>query len=151
MPFVKYSSTNLAQAELAAGITSGGATLQLVSGFGSLFPSTFPFKGILEKRNVQGQVTQREQVTVTNRVGDTLTITRATGSVPLSWDASTQSSSAYAFAAGDSFSHVVTAEQIDDIQTETTRLNADKVNVAGGTRTSLTASRILATNGSGVE
>ena len=76
MAFVNYKQTNLAQGLLNAGILSGGVTVVLQSGQGSLFPSTFPFLAKIEEFT-SGNVTKREIVKCTNRVGDTLTIVRS--------------------------------------------------------------------------
>ena len=134
MAYVKYSGTNLASGTLLAGISAGATSLILSTGQGDLFPTTFPFKVKLEQfdSNVPPRVVKREIVKCTNRVGDTLTIVRSHEACPSAYNSTTQTTTAYAFNALDTVNVIATADMIDDIQDEVTRLETDKVNVTGG-------------------
>lgn len=118
MAFVNYTASNLAQGLLNAGIGASATTVVLQTGQGGLFPSTFPFLAVIEKYDGQSRVTQREMVKVTNRSGDTLTVVRSAGSVPAAYNSTTQGTTAFAFDSGDALTHIVSAEQIKDIQDE---------------------------------
>ncbi len=134
MAYVKYTATNLASGTLLAGISAGATSLILSTGQGDLFPTTFPFKVKLEQfdSNVPPRVIKREIVSCTNRVGDTLTIVRSHEACPSAYNSTTQTTTAYAFNALDTVNVIATADMIDDIQDEVTRLETDKVNVTGG-------------------
>lgn len=72
--------------------------------------------------------------------------------MPASWDALTQSNVPMEFASGDTFSLIVSSEQMDDVQEEVARLETDKLDKAGGAlRTGMTAKRVLVTDASGNE
>lgn len=71
--------TNWGKATVSVGYGAGDTTIVLTTGHGSRFPSTFPYP--LTWWNVTdypdpADDPNREIVTVTNRVGDTLTVTR---------------------------------------------------------------------------
>lgn len=151
MPYLNLSSTNLAQGLLDAGMTAGQTTFALQSGQGGLFPTTFPFRVLIQNLDSQKRPLKSEIATVTNRVGDVFTVTRASEAVPASYSATSQTSTAFAFSSGDSVSLVLTAGQQKDVQDEVERLETDKLDKAGATRTGLTASRIIKTDGSGNE
>ena len=137
MAYLKYTATNLASGTLLAGIAAGATSLILSTGQGDLFPTTFPFKVKLEQfdSNVPPRVVKREIVKCTNRVGDTLTIVRSHEACPSAYNSTTQTTTAYAFNALDTVNVIATADMIDDIQDEVTRLETDKLNLAGGTLT----------------
>lgn len=71
------------------------------------------------KFDINGNVSQKERVEVTNRSGDVVTITRG-------YDGDT----ALDFDANDYFYLYVTAVVIQDIQNELDRLETDKLNTA---------------------
>jgi hypothetical protein len=151
MPFANYSSTNEAQAQLAAGITASSNSLILETGYGALFPSGTEFFLKIEAFDDQDRVTKREIVLCTNRVDDVLSITRSSGSCPASYSATAQTTTAFAFAAGDTVSLVLTSEHLEDVQTEVDRLETDKLDNDGGTRTGMTAKAVFVTDASGDE
>lgn len=137
MAYVKYTATNLASGTLLAGIAAGATSLILSTGQGDLFPTTFPFKVKLEQfdTNVPPRVIKREIVKCTNRVGDTLTIVRSHEACPSAYNSTTQTTTAYAFLALDTVNVIETADSIDDVQDEVTRLETAKLDLAGGTMT----------------
>lgn len=59
---------------------------------------------------------KREIVKITNRVADTLTIVRSSGTCPPDYQTLTPGTTAFSFNSGDVVTHVLTAEQIKDIQ-----------------------------------
>ncbi|MFZ3233251.1 MAG: hypothetical protein WA194_07160 [Patescibacteria group bacterium] len=142
MAFQNYKTTNNAIGTLLAGISASAGTVILQSGQGSLFPTSFPFLGKLEKYDTQGRVIKREEVKVTAGTTDTFTIVRSFGYCPASYSATAQTNTAFSFDAGDSFSVTVTAEQLKDIQDEVARLGTAKLDSVGALRTGMTASRV---------
>lgn len=131
MTFANYTATNNAASKIAAGISPAITAVILETGYGALFPSTFPFKAKIEKYEAgTGKVLKREVVTVTNRVSDTVTIARATEACPASDDATTQTSTAFSFDEGDSFILALTGEQLENANNELVRLENAKLNVA---------------------
>jgi len=70
MAYVKYTSANICEGTLLAGIAAGATSLILTTGQGDLFPTTFPFKVKLEQfdSNDPPRVVKREIVLCTNRV-----------------------------------------------------------------------------------
>lgn len=105
----------------------------------------------MEKYNASGVCTAREISRVTARATDTLTAVRLAEACPATDAATTQSLTAQSFAIDDWVYCVFSADAMDDIQDEVTRLETAKLNAAGGLRTGLTASRLTLVNGSGNE
>lgn len=133
MVFVNYKQTNLAKWQLFAGISASQTSLILKSGYGDLFPTTFPFKLKLEQYDSTSSlenkpVLKREIVKVTNRVGDTFTIERWSESCPANDSATTQTTTQFAFDADDWVFLVQTADDDLDVKTEVERLETDKAN-----------------------
>lgn len=62
------------------------------------------------------RVLKHEIVKVTNRVVDTLTVVRSSGTCPPDHQTLTPGTTAFSFNSGDVVTHVLTAEQIKDIQ-----------------------------------
>ena len=131
--YLNAQATNNATATLAAGISNSATTIVLATGYGALFPSVFPFFPKIEQYDSQGRVLYREIVSCTNRVGDTLTVTRGYGMCPASYSATTQTNTAYAFNAGDTLSLTLTAEQVKNISD----VLATALQTSGGTMTGL--------------
>ena len=128
MVFVNYKQNNLAKGQLFAWISAAQTTLTLKSGEGDLFPSTFPFLLKLEKYDSTSSlenkpVLKREIVKCTGKSWDILTIERAVEDVPADETATTQTSTAYSFAADDYVYNVTTAGDIKDVKDEITRIN----------------------------
>lgn len=118
MAFVNYTNANLAQGTLLAGISAAATSAILSTNEGGLFPSTFPFMVKIEQFT-GANVTKREIVKCTARVGDTLTIVRSAGTCPASYTATTQTTTAFSFDPADgtvTLTQVITNEQILDIQ-----------------------------------
>lgn len=85
MPFANNQTSNNAQGLLLAGISASATSLILQSGQGAMFPSVFPFYIKAENYDTalnNYRVLKREIMKVTNRVGDTLTIVRSSGTCP---------------------------------------------------------------------
>lgn len=143
MTFQNYKTADYAQSTLAGSISSGATSLQVDTWDGALFPSTWDFFITLEAFTLNAQetetITKREQIKVTARTSDTMTIVR--------W---VNDTTAQAFDAGDRVSLYLVAENLDDINTEIARLETDKLD-NDELRTWLGASKILTTNGSGSE
>jgi hypothetical protein len=99
-----------------------------------LFPTAYPFILKIEKI-VTLAVTKREFVICTNRSGDTFTITRSGEYCPADDTALTQTNTAFAFDADDVVTLVLTYKMLEDIQTETARLETDKLDKNGELRT----------------
>jgi len=118
MVFQQYTWSNLAQWTFASNITAGTTTWILTAWQGWLFPTTFPFIIKAESLDVNNNVIKREIATCTNRIWDTLTVTRASEACPASYTAVTQTATAQTFSAGDTISLVITPSVITDIQTE---------------------------------
>ena len=119
MPYVNATVANNAQGTLLAGISAVATTVVLNAGQGALFPSTFPFFAKIEQYDTainNYRVLKREIVKVTGRATDTLTIVRSAGTCPSTYNSTTQTTTAFSFSANDTISHVLTAEQIKDIQ-----------------------------------
>lgn len=134
MPFQNYKAKNNVSTTLLAGISSSATTIIVATWAGDLFPSTFPFELTLEQFTWTN-VTKREIVKCTARSWDTLTVTRSAGYCPASYTALTQTNTAFSFLSGDTVSLRVTANIIEDINTEVARLETDKLNKSGGTMT----------------
>lgn len=131
MPFQNYKQANLAEGQLDAGISASATSVVLKTGQGGLFPSTYPFKILIRQFDGEGRSIKNEIAECTNRVSDTLTVTRATENVPASYSAVTQTATAFAFDAESTVTCVLTAEQQDDVQLEIARLETDKLDKAG--------------------
>ena len=120
MSYEKYNITNDAQSNLDAPITASTTSIPLATGSGSKFPaSNFILKYVqyTTPADPKTPVVKLEYVLVTNRSGDTLTVTRG-------FDGSTPAS----FLAGD-FVYLTNHKEITkDIQDEVTRLESDKLN-----------------------
>lgn len=143
MAFQNYKTTDYAQTTLLWSITSWATSLQVESWDGALFPSSWDFFLTLEAFTLNEHetetITKREQVKVTARSSDTMTIVRW-----VNW------TTAQAFSAWDRVSLYLVAENIQDINTEVARLENDKLD-NNELRTWLGASKILTTNGSWAE
>lgn len=122
MSFQNYNVTDNASGQLDAGISPSATTIILKTWEWSSYPAS-NFIGTVVQYNTPADptswVAKREKVLCTVRSTDTLTITRGFG-----WDTPTS------FNADDYFYLNVVADIIDDIQTETTRLENDKANDA---------------------
>jgi hypothetical protein len=119
MPFQNYKNTNNAQGQLLAGISASATSLILGSGQWALFPSTFPFFIKMEQLDTQAnnyRVLKREIAKVTNRVADTFTIMRSSGTCPPDYQTLTSGTTAFSFSSSDVVTQVLTAEQLKDIQ-----------------------------------
>lgn len=137
MTFLKFNTKDNAQSTLLTSITSSTTSITL-DWWGSLFPTS---NFIITIQEVTGWVVVKsEKALCTSRSWDTLTVTRW-------YDGST----AVSFSAWDFVSLFVTSAIITDIQDEVTRLETDKLNKAGATRTGLTAHRLYYSNSTGVE
>lgn len=132
MALTRYYTKERAQGQLLGAITSNAVSLTLKAGEGAEFPSSFPFIVTLEKvsTNAYGvkTVTQFEDVKVTGRSTDTLTIQRGFNGT-----------TAAAFAADDYVSLYVSALIIDDIQQAVQDLETNKLTRSGQLRLGLTA------------
>lgn len=138
MAYEKFNTKDNAQGQLLASINSSVTSIVLKSWQGALYPST---KFIVTLTEVTAWVvTKMEKCLCTSRSWDTLTVTRG-------YDGST----AQSFTADDYVTLMVNSTVIVDIQDEVTRLETDKLNKAGGTRTGLTNWRLYYSNGSGAE
>lgn len=131
MVFTKYQVTNNAESTLLASISASATSLIIQSSEGALFPSTFPFKLVLEKFNSDTvpKVIKREIVECTNRSWDTFTIVRASEwcvqdetAIP-----KTNTNNGLSFDSGDKVSLYDTKDQRDDMQNEIERLETDKL------------------------
>lgn len=123
MAFKNYKWTNLAKWQLKAGISAWAWTIILKAWQWDLFPSTFPFPLKIEKYDSSSllenkPVLKREMVECTNRVNDTLTITRAIEDCPENDTAVTQTSIAFSFDADDWVYLVYSAWNDKDIKDE---------------------------------
>lgn len=119
MPFTNAKQANNAQVQLQAGISASATSVILQSGQGSLLPTAFPFWVKIEQYDTainNYRVLKRELVLVTNRSADTLTVTRSAGNCPASYNATTQTNTAFSFNAGDTLTQTLTAEDINDIK-----------------------------------
>lgn len=96
---------------------------------GTLFPSAFPYRVTLTKV-VNSAVTQREIVEVTNRSGNIFTVTRAVEACPASDTATTQTTTAFAFADNDSFQINRTNDKDVEVDAEILALETDKLDKA---------------------
>jgi len=127
MTYYGFKHKNNARAEQLGSISAGAVTVICASGYGDLFPTTFPFLLTIENFvNATGLVSKREIVRVTNRVGDTFTIVRSAGYCPASSTATTQTNTAFSFTP-DADNTVVlslkmTAEDLDDLNAELVRI-----------------------------
>lgn len=128
MTFENYKVKNNASTTLLAGISSSATTLIVATWAGDLFPSTFPFELTLEQFTWTN-VTKREIVKCTARTWDTLTVVRSAGYCPASYTALTQTNTAFSFLSGDTVSLRVTANIIEDQNTEIARLETTKLNI----------------------
>lgn len=149
MALTKYTPSNNAQGQLLAGISAGAVTLILQSGQGGRFPSVYPYLLEVKQNDTVAPyaVLKREIVKVTNRVGDTFTIVRSSGTCLPDDSSNTPGTTAFSFSTGDTVTLTVTAETIKDIQDEL----VTKLAINGGTRTGLAINGLITTNGSGVE
>ena len=144
MTLINFKHANNATALQSGSIGASATSVISATGFGSLFPSAFPFLLTIENFvNATGLVSKREVVKVTNRVGDVFTIVRSAGYCPASSTATTQTNTAFSFTP-DADNTVVlslkaTAEDFDDINAELARIVAVelplKLNLAGGSMT----------------
>lgn len=127
--FEKYLVANNARWQLKVGIWAGSLSLVLDTDQGDLFPAhSNDYLCTLVQYDVDWvTVLKREIVKVTNKVWDTFTIERGAWACPWSDTETSQWTTAYAFDAGDYFYLNIVAELIEDIQDETTRLEADKL------------------------
>lgn len=133
MALTKYTPSNNAQGQLLAGISAGAVTLILQSGQGGRFPSVYPYLLEVKQNDTVAPyaVLKREIVKVTNRVGDTFTIVRSSGTCLPNDSSNTPGTTAFSFSTGDTVTLTVTAETIKDIQDEL----VTKLATAGGLRT----------------
>lgn len=133
MALTKYTPSNNAQGQLLAGISAGATTLILGSGQGGRFPSVYPYLLEIKQNDTVAPyaVLKREIVRVTNRVSDTFTIVRSSGTCLPDDSSNTPGTTAFSFSTGDTVTLTVTAETIKDIQDEILL----KLNAAGGLRT----------------
>jgi len=128
MPLTRYYTTDNAQSTLKVGISGSTTTIILQDGEGARFPSSFPFWVEIAKWD-GANVLKRELATVSNRVGDVLTVTRGAGACLPSSTSNTRGTTQYSFDVGDSITHILTPQQIEGISAsvqdlETTKLNA---------------------------
>lgn len=144
MALTKYTPSNNAQGQLLAGISAGALTLILQSGQGGRFPSVYPYLLEVKQNDTVAPyaVLKREIVKVTNRVGDTFTIVRSSGTCLPDDSSNTQGTTAFSFSTGDTVTLTVTAETIKDIQDEILL----KLNAAGGLRTGFGVDKHLRIN-----
>jgi len=133
MALTKYTPSNNAQGQLLAGISAGATTIILGSGQGGRFPSVYPYLLEIKQNDTVAPyaVLKREIVKVTNRVGDTFTIVRSSGTCLPDDSSNTPGTTAFSFSTGDTVTLTVTAETIKDIQDEL----VTKLATAGGLRT----------------
>lgn len=120
MALQNYTPSNNAQGQLLAGISAGAVTLILQSGQGGRFPSVYPYLLEVKQNDAVAPyaVLKREIVKVTNRVGDTFTIVRSSGTCLPDDSSNTPGTTAFSFSTGDTVTLTVTAETIKDIQDE---------------------------------
>lgn len=85
--------------ELLWSIGASTTTMSIKDSKWWLFPTTFPYRLTIEQLS-NSLVTKREIVEVTNKTGDTFTITRAVETCPLNSDAITQTQTAQSFTDG---------------------------------------------------
>lgn len=121
MAFSNYAAANNAQGTLQSAISAGAGSLILATGQGALFPTAAECPFFIKAENLDTalnlyRVLKREVIKVTNRVGDTLTITRSAGTCPPDYATLTQGTTAFSFAVGDVITQVFTAEHLRDIQ-----------------------------------
>lgn len=95
-------SANNAKWLILGDVLASAGFITIKDSKGWLFPSVYPYRCTITKV-VNSVVTQREIVEVTNRVGDTFTITRGVEACPASDSATTQTTTAFAFSDNDSF------------------------------------------------
>lgn len=155
MSFEKYTGTNNAVGNLNANIGTWTSSLVLQTNQWWLFPSVFPFLATIVQYATPADpttaVVKREIVKVTNRSGDTLTVTRAFEACPASDTATTQTTTAQSFDSWDFVYLWITALTIDDIQDELDRLETDKLDASWELRTWLWNWKVIYTNWSWVE
>lgn len=137
MTLANYKHKNNAESTVLGTISAGATSLICATGEGARFPSTYPFLLTLEKWDSQGRVTKREIVKVTNRSTDAFTIVRSAGYCPADYSATTQTNTAFSFDTGDTIKLKATAEDLDDINAELVRLEAEKLALSGGAMTGL--------------
>ena len=137
MTLVWYTGSNNSQSTFAAGINASAPTLIVKTWEWALFPSTFPFLLALEEYNANDVVTKREIVKCTWRSTDTLTIVRSQWTCVQddTADPKVQWTIAYSFSTDDFVSLYLTNEQMEDIQAELVRLEADKLDADWELRT----------------
>lgn len=82
MATTEFKTSNQGKGSAIAIISGGATSLTLQTGEGAKFPSTFPFRLLIQKRNGSNVVTDQEIVTCTNRSGDNFTIVRAVEAIP---------------------------------------------------------------------
>lgn len=119
MAYEKYNITDDAQGNLDVGISASATTLNLESWDGALFPTTNFILKLVQYTTTSDPTTEivkTEDILVTNRSGDVLTVTRG-------FDSSTPAS----FDAGDFLYLTNHTAIIKDIQDEVTRLESDKL------------------------
>ena len=131
MALTDYKVENNAETAFLWSISASATSIIVSWSEWDLFPSSFPFKITLEKFNSDTipKVIKREIVTCTNRIWDSLTITRASESCVQNDTASpkTRTNNALAFDSGDKVSLYDTKSQRDDITDELIRLEEDKL------------------------
>ena len=121
MTFANYSSANKAAATLAAGINGSAVSVVLTTGQGDLFPTSFPFMAALIGYDGQRRIARMEIVKVTGGTDDTFSIVRSAGFCPADYQATMQTNTAFSFSSGDTFTNVLTAEEMADLKAEVTR------------------------------
>jgi len=82
MVFVNFKTANLAKGRLKAGISASALSIILGTSEGDLFPNVYPYPLKIEKYDTSSPleikpVLKREIVIVTNKSGDTFSITRS--------------------------------------------------------------------------
>lgn len=141
MTFIKRQVEDDAYWQLQTSASAAATSITLQSGHWARFPTvTVGYIWTLVQYDVSNNVVQKERVEVTGRTWDVVNVTRW-------YDGDT----ALDFDANDYFYLFVTAPIIEDIQDEVTRLETDKLDASGATRTGLSTWRLVYTNWSGAE
>lgn len=113
--------------ELLGSIGASTTTMTIKDSKWGLFPTSYPYKLTLEQLDSNNLVTKREIVTVTNKVADTFTITRASEACPLNDTATTQTQIAQSFIDWALVQLRLTADWINQIWTDITSLWTTKL------------------------
>lgn len=121
MTYIKYSGTNEAKAQIAAPLSASSTSIVLKTGFGALFPTTFPFQIKIESYSA-GVVIKREIATCMGRSGDILTVVRNSENCPDSDSASTQTTTPLEFSVDDWVFCIFSASVFDDVQDQITEI-----------------------------